>query len=766
MIDAAPMLPLPKDESPAVHWFARAACVLEYADGLREVMIGGALVGRFGRRERSMRNALLLGLAAEPSMHLGRLAAAFGVSEETLRLLRKIAQEQGLEAALLRAPHGRVPVLSVAQRRKLESQFEAGLGPTAAQAALRARVSLRTVERAHAAWRARRQRAGAGTAEAPARAEASAAAPRQLTLESSNGRSEASDVGTLECLAMVPPPEPAPEAEGKHEARAGGGEASAMAEAPSTLAMREQVDDERCNDSTAVRSAGHVQHLGAWLLIAMVARMGLFHRAERIAQRRLAASAVRIAMEALVAALALGQGCVEGVRRLQTSTAGLLLRARWAPSARWTRQILGGLSKELGGFLLHLSMAGGYLRGARAESQRPAVFYVDNHVRPYTGQEVIRKAWRMQDKRAVAGATDYYVHDEDGRPLFRFAVAQNEGLTQWLPHVARTLRDVLEADESMVLAFDRAGAFAAHMAQLRDERFSFVTYERKPYPKLPASAFTQRVRLDGETVRYTESRINLGKGRGRLRRIAMRVKDDTQEERQVNLLAAGAAEAKTLIAIMRHRWRQENGLKHGVERWGANQLDGRTTRPYPQDAIIPNPARRRIERALRLARVREGQARCELAAAPAQGSRRERAEQELAEAIAVREQLESQRAATPKHARVQDTELAGTLVLHPDEYKATIDAVRIACANAEADLAVRLGPHLPRAAEAKKLLASVFAAPGRVTVLADAIRVHLEPAATTSERRALAALLAEVTDLRLTLPGDAQPRPLHFEVQT
>jgi hypothetical protein len=32
---------------------------------------------------------------------------------------------------------------------------------------------------------------------------------------------------------------------------------------------------------------------------------------------------------------------------------------------------------------------------------------VDNHLRPYTGEHVMRKGWRMQDKRAVPGTTDY-----------------------------------------------------------------------------------------------------------------------------------------------------------------------------------------------------------------------------------------------------------------------------------------------------------------------------------------------------------------------
>ena len=39
---------------------------------------------------------------------------------------------------------------------------------------------------------------------------------------------------------------------------------------------------------------------------------------------------------------------------------------------------------------------------------------------------------------------------------------------------------------------------------------------------------TQPILFDDETVRYGESRINLGKGRGRLRRIVMQVSDPRQ----------------------------------------------------------------------------------------------------------------------------------------------------------------------------------------------------------------------------------------------
>ncbi len=98
---------------------------------------------------------------------------------------------------------------------------------------------------------------------------------------------------------------------------------------------------------------------------------------------------------------------------------------------------------------------------------------------------------------------------------------------------------------------------------------------------------------------------NLGKGRGRVRRVVLQ----TPEGNQVNLLAVSEASAQDVVHFVTRRWAcQENQFKRGVERWGINQLDGRTVEPYPGDSTIPNPARARVERAMRLARAVEGDA--------------------------------------------------------------------------------------------------------------------------------------------------------------
>src|SRR5690606_7735159 len=307
---------------------------------------------------------------------------------------------------------------------------------------------------------------------------------------------------------------------------------------------------------------------------------------------------------------------------------------------------------------LAAGMATRYLAAAR-DDDAAAVFFVDNHLRPYTGQHTLRKGWRMQDRRVLPGATDYYVHDEDGRPILRAVVPSHDSLSQHLDPIGERLRDALGDEQRILLAFDRAGAYAEQLASLRDADFEFVTYERKPYPALPVSAFTDATIL-GEKVGLHESRLrNLGQGRGRVRRIAIR----TDDGRQVNVLAVSREPAERLVEILWRRWNQENAFKHGGQRWGLDQLDGRRGAEYPPGTVVPNPLRRRIDRALRTARVEEGMAR-RILARVADGPTRDRANRDLKDALTQQDLLEYVRPHVPPHAPIEKTELAGKLVHH------------------------------------------------------------------------------------------------------
>jgi len=308
-------------------------------------------------------------------------------------------------------------------------------------------------------------------------------------------------------------------------------------------------------------SSGMVQHVGSWLMMAMVAKLGLPELAERHRGPKLGAPALRVALDATIAALSIGERCVEGVRRLATASGHQLLRSSRAPSASWVRRVVGRFAQTRGPWL-HLDMGARYMQRAREDEDTPVVFYVDNHLRPYSGKEVVRRGWRMQDKRVLPGASDYYVHDEDGRPVLRFDAPDNGPLTAWLTPIANLLRLALGPAQKIMLAFDRAGAYPQQLAELRDRGFEFVTYERRPYPLLASTAFESSAKLDDEEVAIHDARINLGKGRGRLRRIAIRFVDG----KQINLLAVSDQPAQRLLDVMRGRWNQETRALQGRAR--------------------------------------------------------------------------------------------------------------------------------------------------------------------------------------------------------
>jgi len=126
---------------------------------------------------------------------------------------------------------------------------------------------------------------------------------------------------------------------------------------------------------------------------------------------------------------------------------------------------------------------------------------------------------------------------------------------------------------------------------------------------------------------------------------------------------------------------------------------------------------------------------------------------EIKEAMDRQRDLMALRATVPRTAKVSETSLAGKLKRHLLPYKNVLDTMRVVLANVESDCAVLLAPRLGRPREAKKLLATLFAAPGTMHLGSRSVTVRLMPAATAPERTALSAFLRDVSQMNLTLPG-------------
>ena len=243
------------DQQYEVIWFAQSGCVTHYA-GHSEVHVNGMLVSRWEHGEPGQRNLVLVRLAENEGIHLGKLAKAFKVSTETLRQMRKQAQNEGLEALLNRRRGGSRSKVTPKLRNKLERWFAKGctvtevhrrLGPTPP-------IGETTVWRVHRAWQEKRP------APCPEPAIPADSSPKEQTC-----------IPGFEVL-LQPAEEPVTDA----------ADDEILARCEESGAGREVVsEDGESNDegvilaASEVRSGRGIQHLGTWLLIALVHRLGL-----------------------------------------------------------------------------------------------------------------------------------------------------------------------------------------------------------------------------------------------------------------------------------------------------------------------------------------------------------------------------------------------------------------------------------------------------------------------------------------------------------
>lgn len=750
-------------DRPTVVWFAKYGCVVREGER-RTVVIATQRVGSWEPGEERIRNALMVQLASDPTIVFEDLARAFEVSSETLRLQRRRFETQGLGAVLARPePHhkGGRPI-EPALRRRMEHLFAEGRSVAEVSATLEGQVKQPTVEKYRRLWKQKQARRSKPAqqevlplAPPPVVVEASVPAPEQpaATTEPSEG----------EACEAVPPPIRAPRGDtSAHVARVA---PAALPTPPESTGALVEVTE------FAPYSAKGVQHVGAWLLLVTIAGLGFYSHLRRRERCQPKGRPLRVAIDALLSSLAIGGRCVESVRRLATSTVGALLLAGSAPSATWVRRTLGGYCQGKVSEEVLADVSAELLRGARERTPRgePVVLFFDNHARQYTGKHLLRRIWRMQDKRTVPGAMDYWVHDVEGRPVLVIPVAPHASLSETIRSRVAFLREKLGEKTSLLLVFDRAGAFPGLWKWLRDNGIQFVTYQRATYRKFRREWFERHGRrltlraADGTLVRamVQQGRMNLGKDRGRVRRIRLLLPDDEQ----LNVVASSSRSARWLCRTLFRRWRQENGLRHGVQRWGLNQLDGRQVEDVPSGTLVTNPLRVNLDRLLEDDRRRERELRLQLQQLYPGHPQRSELKRALAANRSAQQEILEARSRTPKKLPIDQTDLLGELKQHTREYKLLIDTARCVAQNAEGELAASLAAHLARPAEAKRLLQNVFSAPGSIRVSKKSITVSLDPAANRSERPALQAFLAAFNRRRLRHPGDPFARPIRFELQ-
>ncbi|MGH9108156.1 MAG: putative transposase [Acidimicrobiales bacterium] len=229
---------------------------------------------------------------------------------------------------------------------------------------------------------------------------------------------------------------------------------------------------------------------------------------------------------------------------------------------------------------------------------------------------------------------------------------------------------------------------------------------------------------------------------------------DPETGHQSQILTTRGDEDPALNAHpMFSRSSQENFFRYMRAHFALDALDAYVTVGDDPDRPVPNPARRKADRAL--AEAQRSLARAEVTEGRASLEQRggdPAIVDAFVEANAEIERLAEAARAIPARVRLGQVR-PGSVRMAPDR-KRIHDAIRMATYNAESALARLLGPHYARAQdEARTLLREAFTTSADVVVVGEELHVRLDPLSAPRRSRAIAGLCEELTVARATFPG-------------
>ncbi len=410
----------------------------------------------------------------------------------------------------------------------------------------------------------------------------------------------------------------------------------------------------------------------------------------------------------------------------------------------------------------------GHKLAQRRVSQRGRALgflYVDGHVRVYHGHRRIGKAHVSRLRLSLPATTDYWVNDQRGDPLFVVTAELNAGLVKMLPGLLAEIRKLVGPGRRITIVFDRGGWSPKLFAKLIQADVDILTYRKGRWREIPPGQFACcRKTIEGRKVVYAlnDRNIRLLKGRLRLRQIT-RLGEGGHQTPIVT--SRWDLPAVVLAYRMFERWRQENFFKYLREEYALDALVDYRVEPEEARREVPNPERRRLDKALAAARVelKDAQARYGEAAAANEEARRPtmrgfkithgkwgQSIREIQGRIAA---LQQRREAVPQ--RVPVSELAGDpLVRLSRERKHLANCIKMVAYQAESDLLALLRPHYARAdEEGRTLVTTALQSAADIEVRAGELSVTLAPLSSPHRSRAIAAMCEAINRMEVSFPG-------------
>ena len=410
------------------------------------------------------------------------------------------------------------------------------------------------------------------------------------------------------------------------------------------------------------------------------------------------------------------------------------------------------------------------------EPEAWATLAVDGHVKVYTGRKGrLPKHFVARQKICLPASASYWINALSSMPLLCLHKELDPKMVRALEHdvvpelealgiVTSDAPDLTAAqagEPAVTLVFDREGWSPALFLRLARRGIACITWHKNFRGQdWPVEAFSERtVPIHGPagtgsaTVRLAEDHVTLSNGL-KVRQIR-RLLDNG---RQVPLITTHPAMAMDEAAgAMFSRWSQENFFKYMRDTFNVDALPSHELVPVDPDALVVNPVRRAVEKAMAKVRMRLYSLRQRLVTAAGAG-RRETVEDLTATLDTLDgefEALKEQRDGLARHVRAGDLCEDDRLDALPVARRLFLDIIRMICYRAE----TRMMPSVIDAQgckpNARKLLAALLTADANILPDHDKklLRVQILGMASNATESALLPLIEQLNETRTVFPG-------------
>jgi len=406
---------------------------------------------------------------------------------------------------------------------------------------------------------------------------------------------------------------------------------------------------------------------------------------------------------------------------------------------------------------------------------RVGYIYLDGHVREYHGKHPLGKAHITGKRISAPAATDTWVNDAEGDPLFVVTSELNAGLTKMLPKILTEVREMVGKERRVTVIFDRGGYSPRLFVQLKEMGFDLITYRKGTKDPVAPEEFREaKVERGGKKetwwihdkaevpigIRHKATKEKEAEPWLVMRQVSRLRKDGEGVTQVLTTRTQDDLAAEEVLVRMFSRWRQENFFKYMKPEFALDALTQYGVEELSAEADRPNPERKKLEKKRKKVKAKLANLLSQLGEEVEQNveSRRRTVRglkianaalrREIAEVTKNLEELTSRIEGLPARVKAD-----GLRRLERDQ-KLVVDAVKMVAYQVESDLHRMLFGRYKRADdEGRTLLHAIFQSSAKLEIEDKKLKVTIARLSSAHRTKALQELCDELNKVNAKFPG-------------